>query len=243
MPETTDKQLEEITEIRLLDYFWILFRNKWSVLAIFLLCILGAFLVTDFTPPVYQSETTIRILDDQSASSLLSQFPLSGFFKGASLGTYATLLQSRDLVIAPTVHQLREEGLLQPLPVYRSRSVKQLANLLNIELDSTETEQGELTIAEWEDYFIKTLIDEKIKIEESQDGNVITLTVKQRKPEHAQLLCNRIAATLINVVEMEKSEICGGGKNHVRRRCLMKQNRTWRRLKRNSLIFRKQIRN
>lgn len=206
MSETNDKQLEEITEIRLLDYFWILFRNKWSVLAIFFLCVFGAFLVTDFTPPVYQSETTLRILDGQPASSLLSQFPLAGLLKGTSLGTYATLMQSRDLVIAPTVHQLREEGLLEPLPIYRSRTVRWLANLFNIELDSTATEQGELTIEEWEDFYIKTLIDEKIKIEESPDGGAITLKVKQRKPEYAQLLSNRIAAVLIKVVETEKTE-------------------------------------
>jgi capsular exopolysaccharide synthesis family protein len=206
MPETTDKQLEQITEIRLLDYFWILFRNKWSVLTIFILCVFGAFVVTDFTPPVYQSETTLRILDDQSASSLLSQFPLSGFLKGASLGTYATLMQSRDLVIAPTVSQLIDEELLKPQPIHRGDTVKWLANFLNIELDSTATEQGELTDTEWKDFFTKTLIDEKLKVEESQDGNVITLTVKQQNPEYAQMLCNRIAVVLIQVVEAEKTE-------------------------------------
>ncbi len=206
MPETTDRQLEQITEIRLSDYFWILFRNKWSVLTIFLLCVFGAFLVTDFTPPVYQSETTLRILDDQSASSLLSQFPLSGFLKGASLGTYATLMQSRDLVIAPTVSQLIDEELLKPQPIHRGDTVRWLANFLNIELDSTITEQGELTDTEWKDYFIKTLIDEKLKVEEAQDGNVITLTVKQQDPEYAQMLCNRIAAVLIQVVDAEKTE-------------------------------------
>lgn len=206
MPETTDRQLEQITEIRLLDYFWILFRNKWSVLAIFLICVLGAFLVTDFTPPVYQSETTIRILDGQPATSLLSQFPLSGFLKDTSLGTYATLIQSRDLVIAPTVNQLINEELLKPEPIHRGDTVKWLAGLLNIELDSSVTEQGELTDTEWRDYFVKTLIDEQLKVEESPDGNVITLTVKQQKPEYAQLLCNRIAAVLVNIIETEKAE-------------------------------------
>lgn len=206
MPETTDRQLEQITEIRLLDYFWILFRNKWSVLAIFLICVLGAFLVTDFTPPVYQSETTIRILDGQPATSLLSQFPLSGFLKDTSLGTYATLIQSRDLVIAPTVNQLIDEELLKPQPIHRGDTVKWLAGLLNIELDSSVTEQGELTDTEWRDYFVKTLIDEQLKVEESPDGNMITLTVKQQKPEYAQLLCNRIAAVLVNIIETEKAE-------------------------------------
>ena len=206
MSETTSKQLEEITEIRLLDYFWILFRNKWSVLIIFLLCVFGAFLVTDFTPPVYQSETTIRILDGQPATSLLSQFPLSGFLKDTSLGTYATLIQSRDLVIAPTVTQLIDEELLKPQPLHRGDTVKWLAGLLNIELDSSVTEQGELTDTEWRDYFVKTLIDEQLKVEESPDGNVITLTVKQQKPEYAQLLCNRIAAVLVNIIETEKAE-------------------------------------
>ncbi|MYB01713.1 hypothetical protein F4X90_18865, partial [Candidatus Poribacteria bacterium] len=76
MPETADRHLEEVREIRLSDYFWILFRNKWSVLVIFLLSVFAAFLITDLTPPVFQSETTIRVLDGQSASSLLSQLTI-----------------------------------------------------------------------------------------------------------------------------------------------------------------------
>ncbi len=206
MPETNDRQIDEITEIKLSDYFWILFRNKWSVLLIFFLCVFAAFIITDSTPPVYQSETTIRILDGQQASSLLSQLPLSGFLKGPTLGTYATLLQSRDLIIAPTVTQLIDEGLLEPIPIHRGRTVKFLANLFNVKIDSTITEQGDLTDEEWRDFFIKRLVDEQIKIEESQNGNMISLSVKQQKPEYAQLLCNRIAALLVETTEAEKEE-------------------------------------
>ena len=206
MSETTDRKLEEITEIRLLDYFWILFRNKWSVLLIFFLCVLAAFLITDATPKVYQSETTLRILDGQAPSSLISGLPLSGILKGTSLGTYVTLLQSRDLIIAPTVQQLIDEGLLEPRPIHRGKTIQWLTKLLNIELDSSVTEQGELSDEEWADYFIKTLIDEKLKVEESQDGNMISFTVKQQKPEDAQLLCNRIATTLVETIEAEKEQ-------------------------------------
>ncbi len=206
MSETNDRQLEEITEIRLLDYFWILFRNKWSVLLIFFVCVIAAFIITDSTPPVYQSETTLRILDGQSPSSLISQFPLSGLLKGPSLGTYASLLQSRDLVIAPTVNQLIDDEEIKPLPIHRGRTVKSFANLLKIKLDMSLTEQGELTDDEWRDFFIKTLIDEKMKVDESQDGNLITLSVKQQKPEYAQLLCNRIATVLVETIETEKEE-------------------------------------
>ena len=206
MSETTDRKLEEITEIRLLDYFWILFRNKWSVLLIFFLCVMAAFLITDATPKVYQSETTLRILDGQAPSSLISGLPLSGILKGTSLGTYVTLLQSRDLIIAPTVQQLIDEGLLEPRPIHRGKTIQWLTKLLNIELDSSVTEQGELSDTEWRDFFIKTLIDEKLKVEESQDGNMITLTVKQQKPEDTQLLCNRIATTLVETIEAEKEQ-------------------------------------
>ena len=206
MRETTDRHLEEIREIRLSDYFWILFRNKWSVLLIFVLSVFGAFLVTDFTAPVYQSETVIRMIDNQPASTLLSQLPLSGLLKGTSLGAYAAQLQSRDLVVAPAVRQLRAEGLLEPLPVHRGRFLVWLTNLLNIELDPNATEQGELTITEWEDFFIKTLIDEQLKVEEVLDRNVITVTVKQRTPERAQNLVNRIAAVFQGVVEAETAE-------------------------------------
>ena len=206
MKETTDRHLEEIREIRLSDYFWILFRNKWSVLLIFVFSVFGAFLATDFTPPVYQSETVIRMIDSQPASTLLAQLPLSGLLKGTSLGAYAAQLQSRDLVVAPAVRQLRDEGLLEPLPVHRARSLVWFANLLNIELDPNATEQGELTITEWEDFFIKTLIDEQLKVEEVLDRNVITVTVKQRTPERAQNIVNRIAAVFQGVVEAETAE-------------------------------------
>ena len=214
MPETVDRHLEEVREIRLLDYFWILFRNKWSVLLIFLLSVFAAFLITDLTPPVFQSETTIRVLDGQSASSLLSQLPISGLIGGTSVSAFAAQLQSRDIVITPAVRQLRDEGLLDPLPVHRGRIVMWLADVLNIALDQDATEQGELTDTEWEDFFIKTLIDEQLKVEESPDGKVITITVQQRGArsvqqrvsERAQYLANRIAAVFQAVVEAEAVE-------------------------------------
>lgn len=206
MPETTDRHFEEIREIRLSDYFWILFRHKWGVLLIFLLSVFTAFLITDLTVPVYQSETTLRVLDDQPTSSILSQLPLSGLLGGPSLGAYAAQIQSRDYVITPAIRQLREEGLLDPLPVHRGRTVLWLADLLNIELDQNATEQGELTLTEWEDFFVKTLIDEQLKVEETPDGSVITVTVSQRTPERAQNIANRIAAVFRAAVEAESTE-------------------------------------
>ena len=206
MPETSDRHFEEVREIRLSDYFWILFRHKWSVLLIFLLSVFGAFLITDLTPPVYQSETTLRVLDGQPTSSLLSQLPISGLLGSPSLGAYAAQIQSRDLVIAPAIRQLRAEGLLDPLPVHRGRFVVWLADSLNITLDQEATEQGELTLTEWEDFFIKTLIDEALKVEETPDGSVIAVTVTQRTPERAQNIANRIAAVFQAVVEAEAVE-------------------------------------
>ena len=206
MPETTDRHFEEIREIRLSDYFWILFRNKWSVLLIFLLSVFVAFLITDLTQPVYQSETTLRVLDGQPTSSLLSQLPISGLLGGPSAGAYAAQIQSRDLVIAPAIRQLREEGLLDLLPVHRGRVVVWLANSLNIKLNLDATEQGELTLTEWEDFFVKTLIDEQLKVEETPDGSVITVTVTQRTPERAQNIANRITAVFQAAVEAEAAE-------------------------------------
>ncbi len=206
MPETTDRHYEEIREIRLSDYFWMLFRSKWSVLLIFFLSVFVAFLITDLTPKVYQSETTIRVLDGQSASSLLSQLPIPGLLGGTSVSAFAAQLQSRDLVITPAVRQLRDEGLVKPLPIHRGRFVVWLADTFGIKLDQSATEQGELTDTEWEDFFIKTLIDEQLKIEESPDGKVITITVQQQDSERAQNLANRIATVFQAVVEAEAVE-------------------------------------
>ncbi len=207
MTETADRHYDEVREIRLSDYFWMLFRNKWSVLLIFFLSVFVAFLITDLTPPVYQSETTIRVLDGQSAApSLLSQLPVSGLFGGTSVSAFAAQLQSRDLVITPAVRQLRDDGLLDPLPVHRGRFVGWLAGVFGIKLDPNATEQGELTLTEWEDAFVKTLIDEQLKVEESPDGKVITVTVQQRNSERAQNLANRIATVFQAAVEAETVE-------------------------------------
>ena len=207
MPETTDnRHFGEVREIRISDYFWILFRHKWSVLLIFLLSVFAAFLITDLTPPVYQSETTLRVLDGQPTSSLLSQLPISGLVSGPSLGAYAAQIQSRDFVIAPAIRQLRAEGLLDPLPVHRGQVVVWLADVLNITLAQDATEQGELTLTEWEDFFVKTLIDEELQVEETPDGSVITVTVTQRTPERAENIANRIAAVFQAVVEAEAVE-------------------------------------
>ena len=219
MPETADRQLEEVREIRLSDYFWILFRNKWSVLLIFLLSVFGAFLITDLTPPVYQSETTLRTLDGQPTPSLLSQLPISGLLGSTSLGAYAAQIQSRDFVIAPAVRELREEGLLDPLPVHRGRTVVWLANVLNIKLDPDATEQGDLTLTEWEDFFVKTLIDEQLKVEETPDGSVITVTVQQPTPERAQNLANRIAAVFQRLLRQKPLKEWSGGKSPSPKRC------------------------
>ncbi len=206
MPETADRHYEEVREIRLSDYFWMLFRNKWSVLLIFLFSVFAAFLITDLTPPTYQSETTIRVLDGQSASSLLSQLPIPGLFGGTSVSAFAAQLQSRDLVITPAVRQLRDEGLLDPLPVHRGRFLVWFADVFGVKLDQNATEQGELTPTEWEDAFIKTLIDEQLQVEESPDGKVITVTVQQPSSERAQNLANRIATVFQAAVEAEAAE-------------------------------------
>ena len=207
MPETADRHYDEVREIRLSDYFWMLFRSKWSVLLIFLLSVFVAFLITDLTSPVYQSETTIRVLDGQSAApSLLSQLPISGLFGSTSVSAFAAQLQSRDLVITPAVRQLRDEGLIKPLPVHRGRFVPWAAGVFGVKLDQNATEQGELTDTEWEDAFIKMLIDEQLKVEESPDGKVITITVQQRNSERAQNLANKIAAVFQAAVEAETVE-------------------------------------
>ena len=109
-------------------------------------------------------------------------------------------------MIAPAIRQLREEGLLDPLPVHRGRFVVWLADVLNITLDQDATEQGELTLTEWEDAFVKTLIDEQLKVEETPDGSVITVTVAQRTSERAQNIANRVAAVFQTVVEAEALE-------------------------------------
>ena len=204
MRERTIRSFEESSEIHLSDYFRIILRYKWGFLLIFLSSVFIAFLIADSTTPVYESKTTLRVLESQPTAI---DPQLSALLRGTSSGAYAAQIQSRDYVVAPAIHQLRAEGLLEPMQLHRGQITQWVADTVGVHLvDPTATEQGDLTLQEWEDAFIKTLIDEELKVEETPDGSVITVTVSQRTPERAQHIANRIGKVFQEVVETEEAE-------------------------------------
>ncbi|MCZ6678821.1 MAG: AAA family ATPase [Candidatus Poribacteria bacterium] len=180
-------------EIRIEDYFWIVFRSKWSVLAILVIAILTALLKNDVSPPYYEATAKIWIQEGgQQALPFLENLLMPGLGRATQLQTFREIILTRT-ILEPALQELKEEGRYDPLPVHRGASIVWIANLLGIQL-SDKTEQADLTIEEWKRETIEALLEDLLTVEPSRDADIITIKVKQRTPERAQEMANKIAA-------------------------------------------------
>ena len=182
----------ETQDIRIEDYIRILLRNKWLIAAIVGVAILAALLRNDLSTPFYRAEGTIWVQEgNQQALPLLSDMLAPGLGRQTELQTFSEIITSRAIV-PEAVQKLRAEGRLEPLPVHRGKSVTWVSGLFGRQ-PSEKTEQGDLSIEEWENLMVKNLLKNWLKAEPSRRSDLITITVEQRTPERAQDMVNKIA--------------------------------------------------
>jgi len=119
-------------EIRIEDYFWTIWRSKFSIFIIFFVAIMTAFVKNDVSPPVYEAKTKIWIKDEQNKMPLFEDFLI-----GSSLGrvtrieTLQEIIKSRHIV-TQTVKELDLDE--NPLPKHQGKIISGLARILGIEL-------------------------------------------------------------------------------------------------------------
>jgi len=121
------------SEVRIEDYFFIILRSKWLIMAILLVAVITAFIKNDFSPPVY--EASVKIWVKQQESQPLEDIFTFGFGRATRLETLRELIKSRR------VAQLTEEKLdlsHNPLPKHRGGFGNWVADVLGIKLGKTK---------------------------------------------------------------------------------------------------------
>jgi len=127
MPQDVRKK-----EVRIEDYFWTIWRSKFSILIIFLVAIITAFINNDISPPIYEAKSRIWIKDEQNKMPFFEDFLIgSSFGRATRIETLQEIIRSRHIV-TQTVEELELDE--NPLPKHRGKIIVFLANILGIEL-------------------------------------------------------------------------------------------------------------
>ena len=195
----------ETQDIRVEDYIRILLWNKWLIAAIVGVAVLVALLKNDLSPPFYKAEGTIWVQEgSQQRLPFLSDMLAPGLGRQTELQTFSDIITSRAIV-PKAVEQLRAEGRLEPLPVHQGKSVIWLSKLFGRQ-PSEKTEQGDLSIEEWESLMVKNLLKDWLRTEPSRRADLITITVVQRTPERAQDMVNKISEVFRDFIRQNMRE-------------------------------------
>ena len=190
-------------DIRVEDYIRILFWNKWLIAAIVVVAVLVALLINDLAPPFYRAEGTIWVQEgSQQSLPFLSEMLIPGLGQQTELQTFSEIIMSRAIV-PDAVQKLREAGLLEPLPVHRGKTVTWTAGLLGRQ-PSEKTEQGDLSIEEWESLMVRNLLKERLRAEPSRHSDLITISVEERTPERARDLVNKTSEVFQEYIKEDR---------------------------------------
>ena len=193
----------ETQDIRVEDYIRILFWNKWLIAAIVVVAVLVALLINDLSPPFYRAEGTIWVQEgSQQSLPFLSEMLIPGLGQQTELQTFSEIIMSRAIV-PDAVQKLREAGLLEPLPVHRGKTVTWTAGLLGRQ-PSEKTEQGDLSIEEWESLMVRNLLKERLRAEPSRHSDLIAISVEERTPERARDLVNKISEVFQEYIKEDR---------------------------------------
>ena len=174
------------------------------IATILIVAFLVALLGNDIFPPYYEATAKIWVqASSQQGMPPIGDLLMPGLGLTTELQTYCEIIQTRTIVAA-AIEELRQEGRSEPLPVHRGKSVVWLANRLGRQL-TDKTEQGDLTLKEWKKETVKEILEDFLRANPSRDADIITIRVKQRTPERAQELANKIASVFLEFIKEDMS--------------------------------------
>ena len=195
------QDIQSQNEMRAEDYFWIIFRNRWSILAILLIALMTAFIKNDISPPVYEAATKIWIKEQDSQMPIFEDIFSLGFGRMSQVETLRELIKSWNIA-EKTEAQLQLSK--RSLEKHEGKFIKWISKLLGINLNG-RTKKEFLTAEERRRKTIEDLL-ENLTVEIIRDTNVIRVSVKQAgnmndAPSRATEIANTIALLFAESIE------------------------------------------
>ncbi len=140
---------ENITSVRLEQYFLILYRSKWSVFFILLLALMTAFIKNDISQPTYQATAQLWVKQQEKG------LPSSGFedmFMTGIFGRAAELETLSEIIRSPATLEKVVDGLAlleNPLPKHRGKFLTWFSDRLGVGILSAIPEMSATSYREF----------------------------------------------------------------------------------------------
>ncbi len=189
------------SDIKIEEYFWILFHNRWVILAILLVAVTTAFIKNDISPPVYEATATIWIKEQGN------EMPLFDDLFSFGLGRMTRLETLRELIKTPKiVRQAVEQEVLSkpPLKKHRGEFVTWISGLFGFKIPEQTIYEG-LSEEEKHRKAVDDLL-EALNVEIIRDTDIMKVTVKSSSPERATKLANTIAEIFQDSIKEDMQE-------------------------------------
>lgn len=133
-------------DIDLYEYLEPLTARWKTLLIVFLVGALGAFVYSRTLPKVYQSTATVFVQQSSSASSLLKSLPINVGGAGGSTSGYLTTVLQSDALVRRVVRQLnltKDPGMVGREPLNEDQTVELYTKSLSV----AENKNGSISIA------------------------------------------------------------------------------------------------
>jgi uncharacterized protein involved in exopolysaccharide biosynthesis len=180
--------------LHLSEYYYILRKHRWMVIAAFIIIVTLTMLFTFLTKPVYRAAATMAIEKERGSSPLTGDtIDYEGYLnQSITLNTHLRLINSRPIMkkVAEELELDKEEDLeVSPWAGLLSQFKKNIKLLFGIEEKSLSAEERIEAIAE--------TLGSKTDVELIRDTILLNISVEDHDPVLARNIANAIASTYI----------------------------------------------
>src|SRR5690554_4723497 len=143
----------EMEEMDLLEYWQIIVKRKWLIVALFTVAVIAAAVVSFMTEPVYEASTTLIVQEQGATAQALLFDSLSGLPRNATQN-YVEILKSRRILDKVKADMGMEEVSHRAILDSLSIQTVQGTDILRVSMQSTDPVQAQ--------QFVNTLAQEFI---------------------------------------------------------------------------------
>jgi capsular exopolysaccharide synthesis family protein len=181
--ESSKVQPAPETKLHFLDYWRIIRIRKTVILAVFLLVVITATLVTWFLPESYSSTARIKVERDQSDITSFFGQPMASTYDPYFIQTEFEVIQS-EVILAPVIKKMK----------------------LDVEWGKKWNGGQPFTLTE-----TMTMLKRQMDLKPVRNTSLIEIRVFSEKPEEAAVLANNIAAEYQSHRKEERKKLTEGG--------------------------------
>ena len=178
----------EMEEMDLLEYWQIIVRRRWLILAVFAIAVVAAAVISLTMEPVYEATTTIMVQEQGSSAEALLFTSMMGGLPRNAVQNYVEILKSRRILDQVKARMGMEEVTQKEIMDRLTIQTVQGTDILRVSFQSTDPLEAQM--------FVNTLTDEFINWNRD--------TRREEMRSAREFIENQLATVSADLIEAEE---------------------------------------